>query len=77
MIARWLIRCTVVVAAIVLCALAARELPGLAVLLALLCGLAGLDYLVARVRGMPPQQPEQERDKNERFLRDVPPPSGG
>jgi hypothetical protein len=40
-------------------------------------GLAGLLYLVTRARRMPPDVPEEERGKHERFLRDIPPPSGG
>jgi hypothetical protein len=39
-------------------------------------GLAGLLYLVTRARRMPPDVPEEERGKHERFLRDIPPPSG-
>jgi len=55
-------------------AFAAREVPVLAVLVAVVGGLAGLLYLVTRSRGMSPLQPEQEREKSERFLRDIPPP---
>jgi len=77
MIPRWLVRSAVGVLAVLLFAFVARELPGLAVLVALLGGLSGLLYLVTRVRRMPPLLPEEERGKHERFLRDVPPPSGG
>jgi len=77
MVPRWLGRSAVGVLAILLFAFVARELPGLAVLVALLGGLSGLLYLVTRVRRMPPLLPEEERGKHERFLRDVPPPSGG
>ena len=77
MIPRWLIRLAVTVLAILLFALVARELPVLAVFVALLGGLAGLLYLITRARRMPPLLPEEERGKHERFLRDIPPPSGG
>jgi hypothetical protein len=77
MIPRWLIRCAFAVAVVLLIVLVARELPGLAVLLTLVGGLAGLLYLVTRAQGMPPSLPEEERGKHERLLRDVPPPSGG
>jgi hypothetical protein len=50
-------------------------LPVLAVLLALVCGLAGLLYLVAGPRGAGDGRSSQEREGNERFLRDIPPPS--
>ena len=76
MIPRWLVRWAVGALAIVLFAFAAREVPVLAVLVALVGGLAGLLYLVTRTRGMSPLQPEHEREKNERFLRDIPPPPG-
>jgi len=76
MIPRWLIRSVVGVLAILLFALTAREFPVLAVLVALLGGLAGLLYLVTRARRMPPLLAEEERCKHERFLRDVPPPGG-
>ncbi len=46
----------------------------LAVLVTLICGLAALVYLVSARRRMPPMEGEQERGKNERFLRDIPPP---
>jgi len=46
----------------------------LAAFVILVCGLAALIYVLAVRRGMPPEQPEQERDKNQRFLRDAPPP---
>jgi len=77
MIPRWLIRSAVIVLAILLFALIAREFPVLAVLVALLGGLAGLLYLVTSARRMSPLLPEEERGKHERFLRDIPPPSGG
>jgi hypothetical protein len=37
-------------------------------------GLAALLYFVTVRRGMSPDRPEQERDKNQRLLRDVPRP---
>ena len=77
MISRWLVRCVVGVLAVVLFALAAREFPGIAVLVIALSGLAGLLFFITRRRGMSPLQPEEEREKSERFLRDIPPPSGG
>ena len=76
MIPRWLIRSVVGLLAILLFALTAREFPVLAVLVALLGGLAGLLFLVTRARRMAPLLPEEERGKHERFLRDVPPPGG-
>jgi len=39
---------------------------------ALVCGLAALVYVIAVRRGMPPEQPEDERAKSDRFLRDAP-----
>jgi len=50
-------------------------LPVLAVFLALVCGLGGLLYLVAGPRGAGDGRSSQEREGNERFLRDIPPPS--
>jgi len=76
MIPRWLIRSAVSVLAILLFALTAREFPVLAVLVALLGGLAALLYLVTRARRMAPLLPDEERGKHERFLRDIPPPGG-
>jgi hypothetical protein len=73
MIARWLVRCAIGIVVIVLVAVMAREFPALAVLVAVVCGLSGLAALVMRGRGMSPLEPEQEREKNERFLREVPP----
>ena len=71
----WLLE-QVSVVAILLFALIAREFPVLAVLVALLGGLAGLLYLVTRARRTPPLLAEEEQGKHERFLRDIPPPSG-
>ena len=71
------VRWTVGVPAVLLFAFAAREFPALAVLVIVVCGLAGLAFLVMRNRGMAPLQAEQERDKHDRFLRDIPPPSNG
>jgi len=48
----------------------------LAVFVIFVCGFAALIYYVCARRGIPPERPEQERDKNQRFLRDVPPPGG-
>ena len=70
------VRCAVGVVIVLIFALVAREFPALAVLVILVAGLAGLVYLVTRHRGMAPDEPEQERGKHERFLRDVPRPSG-
>jgi hypothetical protein len=50
-------------------------LPVLAGFLALICGLAALLYLVAGPRGAGDGRSSQEREGNERFLRDIPPPS--
>ena len=74
MIPRWLVRWAVGALAILLFAFAAREVPVLAVLVAVVGGFAGLLYLVTRSREMSSLQPEQEREKSERFLRDIPPP---
>jgi len=46
----------------------------LAIFVIFVCGLAALIYIVCVRRGIPPERPEQERDKNQRFLRDEPPP---
>jgi len=48
----------------------------LVVLVILVCGLAALVYFVSARRHVLPLEAEQERDKHERFLRDVPPPPG-
>ena len=76
MIPRWLTRSAVSVLAILLFAFTAWEFPVLAILVAVLGGLAGLLFLVTRARRMPPLLAEEERGKHERFLRDVPPPGG-
>jgi len=47
-----------------------------ALFLIVVCGLAALVYLISKRRSMPPLRPEQEREKNERYLRDIPPPPG-
>jgi hypothetical protein len=53
-------------------------LPALAVLLAVVCGLAGVLYFVAGgARRAGDGRSENEREGNERFLRDIPPPSSG
>lgn len=59
MIARLVVRCAVVVAVVLFFAFAAGEFPGLAVLLALFGGLAGLLYLVTRHREMAPDEPRR------------------
>jgi hypothetical protein len=58
--------------------LAARwwgKLEGVAVLVALICGLIGLAYLVMRPRGISPPRAQQERDTRD-VERDLPPPPG-
>ncbi len=50
-------------------------LPVLAAFLALVCGLSGLLYLVAGAGRAGDGRSENEREGNERFLRDIPPPS--
>ena len=58
--------------------LAARwlgKLEGVAVLLALICGLIGLAYLVMRPRGIPLPRVQQDRDTRD-VERDLPPPPG-
>jgi hypothetical protein len=50
------------------------KLTGLAVLATVVCGLAGLIYLVVRSRHKMPW-PEQERDTRD-VQRDIPPSSG-
>ena len=67
---RRLIQSTVAVAAILL--LWWAGLPVLAVFVALTCGLAGLVYLIS---GRSAGRAEEERERNERYLRDIPPPS--
>src|SRR5437870_5379472 len=51
-------------------------LPVLAVLLAVLCGLAGLLYFIAGAARAGDGRTEQEREGYERFLKDIPPPPG-
>jgi len=75
-IPRWLVLCAIWVPAILLFAFAARDFPVLAVFVTLVCGLAGLVYLISTRRSMSPLEPEQEREKHERFLRDIPPRPG-
>ena len=51
-------------------------LPVLAVLLAVVCGLSAVLYLVAgSAQRAGDGRSENERNGNERFLRDIPPPS--
>ena len=50
-------------------------LPVLAVLLTVVCGLAGLLYFIAGAGRAGDGRTEQEREGHERFLRDIPPPS--
>ena len=71
---RWLVRSAVVVVAVLLFGFAARELPILAVLAAIGGALAGLGYLVTRIREMPARSAGEERSKRDRVLRDSPPP---
>ena len=76
MIPRWLVRCAIWVPAILLFAFAAREFPVVVVFVTLVCGLAGLAYLVMRPRGsMPPLPDEQGQDRRD-VERDIPPPPG-
>jgi hypothetical protein len=50
--------------------------PVLAAFLAVVCGLAGVLYLVAGGSARAGDgRSENEREGNERFLRDIPPPS--
>jgi hypothetical protein len=65
MIPRWLVRCAIWVPAILLFAFVAREFPVIAVFVTLVCGLAGLVYLISTRRSMSPLKPEQEREKHE------------
>jgi hypothetical protein len=51
------------------------KLQGIAMLVALICGLIGLAYLVMRPRGIPPPRSQQERDTRD-VERDIPPPPG-
>jgi hypothetical protein len=52
------------------------ELAGIAVLTAVVCGLAGLTYLVVRTRRpMPPLPGEQQRARSDLLQRDIPPPT--
>jgi hypothetical protein len=74
-IPRWLVRCVIWVPALLLFAFAARRFPVIAVFVTLVCGLAGLVYVICIRRSMSPLKPEQEREKY-RFLRDTPPPGG-
>ena len=67
---RRLISAVVAVAAILL--LWWAGLPVLAVFVALIGGLAGLVYLIS---GRSAGRAEVERERNERYLRDIPPPS--
>jgi len=46
----------------------------LAVFLILLCGLIALVYLISVRRGIPPERVELQRGKDQRYLRDEPPP---
>lgn len=74
MIPRWLVLCAIWVPAILLFAFAAREFPVIAVFVLLVCGLAGLVYLISTRRSMSPMEPEQLREKLEaRALRETPP----
>jgi hypothetical protein len=72
MIPRWLVRAAVVVPGLLLFALAVRELPVLAVLVAVIGGLSGLTYLVRRSRGPMPEPNPATRDVE----RDIPPNPG-
>ena len=51
------------------------KLQGIAMLVALICGLIGLAYLVMRPRGIPPPRAQHERDTRD-VERDIPPPPG-
>lgn len=73
MIPRWLALSALWVFGIVLFAVVAREFPVLAVLAALICGLAAGVYLIARRRSVSPLEIEREVGKLDRFLKDIPP----
>ena len=67
---------TLVVAIAALSVLWWAGLPVLALLLAVVCGLAAVLYLVAGSAARAGDgRSENEREGNERFLRDIPPPS--
>ena len=51
------------------------KLQGLAMLVALICGLIGLAYLIMRPRGERPPWPQQDRDERD-VQRDIPPGPG-
>jgi hypothetical protein len=67
----WVILCVAAVTAIWW-----AGLPALAVLLAVLCGLAGLLYFIAGAARAGDGRTETEREGYERFQRDIPPPPG-
>ena len=73
---RWLARGALWATAVLLFAFAAREFPALAVFVAVVAALGALAHFVMRARGMRSLDPEQEREKNERYLRDSGTPSG-
>ena len=51
------------------------KLQGIAMLVALTCGLIGLAYLVLRPQGVPLPRAQQEPDTRD-VERDIPPPPG-
>jgi hypothetical protein len=72
MVLRTLGRWGVWVLVVVLFVLISRTFPVLAVLVAVIGGLAALVHLISSRRS-PTLDPELERGKHERLLRDVPP----
>jgi hypothetical protein len=58
-----------------LVAMSWRKLESIAMLVALICGLIGLAYLIMRPRGMRLPRAHHERDTRD-VERDVPPPPG-
>ena len=77
MMTRWWIRGAIGAVAVLLFAFAAREFPALAVFVAVVVALCAVAHFIMRARGMRSLDPELEREKNERFLRDAgTPPSG-
>jgi hypothetical protein len=64
-IPRWVIRCAIWVPALLAFIIAAWEFPVIAVFVTLVCGLAGLLYLISSRRSMSPLKAEREREKHD------------